>query len=104
MQAVALRTLKMFPWHVLQSQFQALLFSLKATLAHSPLPAQSRRCGKKFFRCTSGSVSAERQLFPIPASKSVVYSRSSTMGTRSLSEPDPDWYRQNELSSTVPSV
>ena len=34
---------KMFPWYVLQSQFQALRFSLKAALAHSPLPAQSQR-------------------------------------------------------------
>jgi hypothetical protein len=41
----------MFPWHVFQSQFQALGFSLKATFAHSPLPPQSQRCGKQLFRC-----------------------------------------------------
>jgi hypothetical protein len=50
-QSFTLRTLKMFPWHLLQSQFQALRFSLKTALAHSPLPAQTQRCGKKFFRC-----------------------------------------------------
>src|SRR3979411_2186636 len=45
------RTLKMFPWNVFESQFQALRFSLKAALGHSPLLAQSQCCGKKFFRC-----------------------------------------------------
>jgi hypothetical protein len=50
-QGFTLWTLKMFPWHVLQSQFQALRFSLKAAFAHSPLAAQSQRHGKKFFRC-----------------------------------------------------
>ena len=43
----------------------------------------------------AGSASAERQLFPIPASpKSVVYSRSSARGTRSLSEPYLECCRQ----------
>jgi hypothetical protein len=41
----------MFPWYVLQSQFQAFWFSLKAALGHSPLSAQAQRCGKKFFWC-----------------------------------------------------
>jgi hypothetical protein len=41
----------MFPWNVLQSQFQAFWFSLKAALGHSPLSAQAQRCGKKFFWC-----------------------------------------------------
>jgi hypothetical protein len=50
-QGFTLGTLKMFPRHVLQAQFQALRFSLKAAFAHSPLAAQSQRCGKKFFRC-----------------------------------------------------
>ncbi len=41
----------MFSWDVLDSQFQAFGFTLKAALGHSPLPAQSKRGGKKFFRC-----------------------------------------------------
>src|SRR6202011_3867141 len=45
------RTLKMFPWNVFESQFQALRFSLKAALGHSPLLAQSQCCGKKIFQC-----------------------------------------------------
>ena len=40
----------MFPWHVLESQFQAFGFSLKAALGYSPLPTQSKRCSKEFFR------------------------------------------------------
>ena len=38
--------LEMFPWHVLESQFQAFRFSLEATFGHSPLPTQSQCCGK----------------------------------------------------------
>src|SRR5580704_5582166 len=45
------RALEMFPGHVLESQFQAFGFSLKAALGHSPLPTQSQCCSKKFFRC-----------------------------------------------------
>src|SRR5260370_32079596 len=52
-QSLTVRTLKMFPWNVLESQFQALGFSLKAAFGHSPLPAQSKRCGKEFLRCHS---------------------------------------------------
>jgi hypothetical protein len=47
----ALRTLKMLPWHVLQSQFQALWFSLKAALRYPPLLRESQRCSKEFFQC-----------------------------------------------------
>src|SRR4029077_16835396 len=46
-----LRTLKMLPRHVLQSQFQAFWFFLKAALHYLPLLPQTQRCGKKFFRC-----------------------------------------------------
>ena len=58
------RTGKMFPWNVFQSQFQALGFSLKAALGHSPLPAQSQCCGKKLFRChlSNKCIIAERQI------------------------------------------
>src|SRR5271166_3141592 len=45
------RALEMFPWQVLESQFQAFGFSLKAAFGHSPLPPQSQCCGKKFLRC-----------------------------------------------------
>src|SRR5208282_2194745 len=41
----------MFTWHVLESQFQAFRFSLKAAFGHSPLPTQSQCRGKKFLRC-----------------------------------------------------
>jgi hypothetical protein len=48
-QSLTLRTGKMFPWHVLESQLQPFGFSLKAALGHSPLPTQSKRCSKKLF-------------------------------------------------------
>src|ERR1700737_4784003 len=48
-----LRTLKMLPRDVLQSQFQAFWFSLKAAFHYLPSLPQSQRCGKKFFRCHS---------------------------------------------------
>ena len=50
-QVFADRTLEMFPGHVLESQFQAFRFSLKAALGYSPLATQSQCCGKKFLRC-----------------------------------------------------
>src|SRR5271170_2605610 len=46
-----LGTLKLLPWNVIESQFQAFGFSLKTAFAHSPLLAQSKRYGKKFFLC-----------------------------------------------------
>jgi hypothetical protein len=42
---------EVFPGHVLESQFQAFGFSLKAALGHSPLPTQAQCCGKKFLWC-----------------------------------------------------
>jgi DNA-binding XRE family transcriptional regulator len=50
-QGFTVRTLKMFPWGVLDAQFQAFGFTLKSAFGHSPLLAQSKCCGKKFFRC-----------------------------------------------------
>jgi hypothetical protein len=50
-QSFTVRTLKMFPWDVLDAQFQAFGFTLKSAFGHSPLLAQSKCCGKKFFWC-----------------------------------------------------
>jgi hypothetical protein len=64
-QSFTLRTLKMLPWDVLESQFQAFRFSLKAAFGNPPLLSQSKRCGKEFLRrhtSYSSPVSPETQI------------------------------------------
>ena len=50
-QCLTVRTLKVLPGNVLDSQFQSFGFTLKSAFDHSPLLAQSQCCGKKLFRC-----------------------------------------------------
>ncbi len=72
----------MFPWHVLESQLQAFGFSLKAALDYSPLPAQSKRCSKEFFRRHAFYFSRRLAQMQITSAKSLKLLRSAPCGEK----------------------